>query len=448
MASPSTSPSNGSSSQTGQGNGHGGVGSSTSSSTTFMSPSGPGPSLTSFGFLDESKGEQSDNGLGLGTLFNRVRSAFVAPAPISNNSPSPTTPTIPGLATPSSSSSSIHNSRSHSPSTTTSLNPIHRTAPTSIAANGNGNGIRLSSASPASPITSRLNNDLGDGDSGMMMREDRKANRIFSHQTTRERVGAERMARTISAGQKNDDNGSLSPSRSRNPMGDNNIDANNLSQFSRPTPSSKPKEKERSNAPLFQSIISKPTPSSPSQFKPRAPPMALRSLAPAPTSTLTFTASAHATAHRHLADDMSSIGGDDLDLLPDLHRAALEGQQAGNGAMIANWSSIPGFPLSGELLADDSRSIHSVSSYRRPRSDSVSNMNDDSSGNQIPSAARAGLQTSADAIYRKMKGEGMSRKFWMADESVRECRECLNAFGPFRRKHREFVLFCSRVPLR
>ena len=107
---------------------------------------------------------------------------------------------------------------------------------------------------------------------------------------------------------------------------------------------------------------------------------------------------------------------------------------------------IPGFPLSKDLVADDARSIHSTSSSRphlstaAPRSDWDDTMTD-YGGRSTPtnssSAAVHGLQTSADAIWRRIRGEGLSRKFWMADEHVKECRECLSHFTPFRRKHRE-----------
>ncbi|KAK0536074.1 Mitochondrial distribution and morphology protein 12, partial [Tilletia horrida] len=63
------------------------------------------------------------------------------------------------------------------------------------------------------------------------------------------------------------------------------------------------------------------------------------------------------------------------------------------------------------------------------------------------SAARSGLQTSADAMYRRMRGESLSRKYWMADEVAKECRECLSTFTPFRRKHHCRIcgqIFCGR----
>lgn len=105
-------------------------------------------------------------------------------------------------------------------------------------------------------------------------------------------------------------------------------------------------------------------------------------------------------------------------------------------------TSIPGFPLPREILADDTRSVHSSSGtssrYRRSMRQDYEDWYEPAGGRSTPtSAAITGLQTSADAIWRKIRGEGLSKKFWMADESVKECRDCLSPFTAFRRKHRE-----------
>lgn len=132
-------------------------------------------------------------------------------------------------------------------------------------------------------------------------------------------------------------------------------------------------------------------------------------------------------------------------------------------------SVIPGFPLSKETLADDTRSIHSSSS-RRPRSEVNSEahlvfahaqghhhqaFNDASrgpAGASVGAGAAAGggggLSTSAEA-FRRMRGEGavLSRAFWMPDENVKECRQCQSYFTPFRRKHHCRIcgqVYCSR----
>ncbi|KDN36771.1 hypothetical protein K437DRAFT_260021 [Tilletiaria anomala UBC 951] len=118
-------------------------------------------------------------------------------------------------------------------------------------------------------------------------------------------------------------------------------------------------------------------------------------------------------------------------------------------------STIPGFPLSRGTLADDARSIHSNSAASTRQRGLGSNRYDfqtassDYGGRTTPtsSAAVHGLQTSADAIWRRIRGEGLSKKFWMADENVKECRECLSYFTPFRRKHHCRLcgqIYCSR----
>uniref|UniRef100_V5GKN1 1-phosphatidylinositol-3-phosphate 5-kinase n=1 Tax=Kalmanozyma brasiliensis (strain GHG001) TaxID=1365824 RepID=V5GKN1_KALBG len=179
----------------------------------------------------------------------------------------------------------------------------------------------------------------------------------------------------------------------------------------------------------------------------------LRSVAPAPAVTFTSHATA-INARSHIAgaagsytDDRESVAPDDGDVDPDSSRDTLSVLRGGSDGGFDRshlakhgWSAIPGFPLSSDLLADDMRSIRS-SSTRLPRSDTM----EDHLNN--PSAAQAGLRTSADAIVRRMRGEGLSRKFWMADENAKECRECLAIFTPFRRKHHCRIcgqIFCSR----
>lgn len=95
---------------------------------------------------------------------------------------------------------------------------------------------------------------------------------------------------------------------------------------------------------------------------------------------------------------------------------------------------VPGFPLSREVL-DDARSVVSTSTRLRDLDDSVS------------IASMAQPNGSVDAWIRRFRGEGLSRKYWMADETVRECRECLMPFTRFRRRHHCRIcgqIFCSR----
>ncbi|WFD34769.1 1-phosphatidylinositol-3-phosphate 5-kinase [Malassezia cuniculi] len=97
---------------------------------------------------------------------------------------------------------------------------------------------------------------------------------------------------------------------------------------------------------------------------------------------------------------------------------------------------VPGFPLSREVL-DDARSI--ISTSTRLRSDFA----DDS----VSIASMAQPNGSVDEWIRRFRGEGLSRKYWMADETVKECRECLMPFTRLRRRHHCRIcgqIFCSR----
>lgn len=94
--------------------------------------------------------------------------------------------------------------------------------------------------------------------------------------------------------------------------------------------------------------------------------------------------------------------------------------------------SVPGFPLGGDVL-DDAQSFTTV---RRGRSDV---------GDETLSTISA--RPSADAWIRRFRGEGLSRKYWMADETAKECRNCLMPFTSLRRKHHCRIcgqIFCSR----
>ncbi|KAJ1030109.1 hypothetical protein NDA16_001022 [Ustilago loliicola] len=185
----------------------------------------------------------------------------------------------------------------------------------------------------------------------------------------------------------------------------------------------------------------------------RGLPLKLRSVAPAPA--VTFTSPATAIHARSLipglagsyTDDRESVIADDGDMDPDSSRDTLLMLRGGiDGAIDRShlakhgWSAIPGFPLSKDILADDTKSVRS-SSTRLHRFETI----DEHLTNR--SEAQIGLQTSADAIVRRMRGEGLSRKFWMADENAKECRECLSVFTPFRRKHHCRIcgqIFCGR----
>ncbi|KAF8899170.1 hypothetical protein BD779DRAFT_1607711 [Infundibulicybe gibba] len=79
-------------------------------------------------------------------------------------------------------------------------------------------------------------------------------------------------------------------------------------------------------------------------------------------------------------------------------------------------TSIPGFPIQ-----DDARSIKTTASMHR--SGSVSK------------------------VIRRIRGEGLSRDYWMDDENCKECYDCKSVFTTWRRKHHCRIcgqIFCSR----
>ncbi|EPQ60145.1 hypothetical protein GLOTRDRAFT_134891 [Gloeophyllum trabeum ATCC 11539] len=79
-------------------------------------------------------------------------------------------------------------------------------------------------------------------------------------------------------------------------------------------------------------------------------------------------------------------------------------------------TAIPGFPIQ-----DDARSIRTTMSVRR--SDSVSK------------------------VMRRIRGEGLSKDYWMDDENCKECYDCKSVFTTWRRKHHCRIcgqIFCSR----
>ncbi|VDB86931.1 unnamed protein product [Peniophora sp. CBMAI 1063] len=83
-------------------------------------------------------------------------------------------------------------------------------------------------------------------------------------------------------------------------------------------------------------------------------------------------------------------------------------------------TSIPGFPI-----PDDARSIRTMTSVNGHfrRSDSVSK------------------------VIRRIRGEGLSREYWMDDENCKECYDCKSVFTAWRRKHHCRIcgsIFCSR----
>ncbi|KIJ28157.1 hypothetical protein M422DRAFT_215436 [Sphaerobolus stellatus SS14] len=92
--------------------------------------------------------------------------------------------------------------------------------------------------------------------------------------------------------------------------------------------------------------------------------------------------------------------------------AASEGNDGGYG------TAIPGFPIT-----DDARSIRTSGSAQLRRTGSVSK------------------------VIRRIRGEGLSRDYWMDDANAKECYDCKSAFTTWRRKHHCRIcgqIFCSR----
>ncbi|KAF9075022.1 hypothetical protein BDP27DRAFT_1443955 [Rhodocollybia butyracea] len=88
--------------------------------------------------------------------------------------------------------------------------------------------------------------------------------------------------------------------------------------------------------------------------------------------------------------------------------------ESGEGGIFG--TSIPGFPI-----PDDARSIKTTGSLHR--SGSVSK------------------------VIRRIRGEGLSRDYWMDDENAKECYDCKSMFTTWRRKHHCRIcgqIFCSR----
>ncbi|KAF8624210.1 hypothetical protein AX15_005976 [Amanita polypyramis BW_CC] len=79
-------------------------------------------------------------------------------------------------------------------------------------------------------------------------------------------------------------------------------------------------------------------------------------------------------------------------------------------------TSIPGFPI-----PDDTRSIRTSASLHR--------------------------SASVSKVIRRLRGEGLSRHYWMDDENCKECYDCKSKFTTWRRKHHCRIcgqIFCSR----
>ncbi|KAJ3558998.1 hypothetical protein NM688_g604 [Phlebia brevispora] len=106
----------------------------------------------------------------------------------------------------------------------------------------------------------------------------------------------------------------------------------------------------------------------------------------------------------------------------DLERSNSQGgvyynSDAPDGAIYGTF--IPGFPIQDS----DARSIRTTTSTNVKRSDSVSK------------------------VIRRIRGEGLSRDYWMDDQLCKECYDCKSVFTAWRRKHHCRIcgqVYCSR----
>ncbi|WVQ72779.1 hypothetical protein IAR50_002339 [Cryptococcus sp. DSM 104548] len=94
---------------------------------------------------------------------------------------------------------------------------------------------------------------------------------------------------------------------------------------------------------------------------------------------------------------------------------SISGMIAANAELQSHY--VPGFPMS----QDDTRSVRSMGAVKR--------------------------LNGMSRIIRRMKGEGLSKQYWMADEHCKECYDCKSLFTAWRRKHHCRIcgqIFCSR----
>ncbi|KAK4687031.1 hypothetical protein P7C73_g3088, partial [Tremellales sp. Uapishka_1] len=119
----------------------------------------------------------------------------------------------------------------------------------------------------------------------------------------------------------------------------------------------------------------------------------------------------------------NSVGGlrlrrSSISTLPDSPSSiSLSAMIAANAELSQNFSYVPGFPLA----QDDVRSVRSLGFNKKTGS--------------------------VSKIIRRMRGEGLSKHYWMADEHCKECYDCKSVFSAWRRKHHCRIcgqIFCSR----
>jgi hypothetical protein len=106
-----------------------------------------------------------------------------------------------------------------------------------------------------------------------------------------------------------------------------------------------------------------------------------------------------------------------------------------------DFSAVPGFSI-----ADDVRSIRTVdipAAYSAPSGGGVTGM----SSREYDRRKNNNNNPSVTKIIRRLRGEGLSKTYWMADENCKECYDCKSVFTTWRRKHHCRIcgqIFCSR----
>ncbi|KAJ9122292.1 hypothetical protein QFC22_001713 [Naganishia vaughanmartiniae] len=107
-----------------------------------------------------------------------------------------------------------------------------------------------------------------------------------------------------------------------------------------------------------------------------------------------------------------------------------------------DFSAVPGFSI-----ADDVRSIRTVdiptsgtSAYNVPSANGTNSR-------EYERRNTSTTNPSVTKIIRRLRGEGLSKNYWMADENCKECYDCKSVFTTWRRKHHCRIcgqIFCSR----
>ncbi|WVF69167.1 hypothetical protein IAT40_003942 [Kwoniella sp. CBS 6097] len=123
-------------------------------------------------------------------------------------------------------------------------------------------------------------------------------------------------------------------------------------------------------------------------------------------------------AHANSLSQNLRVRRSSIATLPDSPSSvSISAMLANNAELSQNFSYVPGFPLPN----DDTRSVRSLGFVKK--------------------------QNSVSKIIRRMRGEGLSKHYWMADEHCKECYDCKSVFTAWRRKHHCRIcgqIFCSR----